>query len=315
MTRISPALLVLVLPFAAMAHAPNSYIRTSPIGSENPEVPKSKPAPVPMDGFHNLKPEEWVGERVIFASKSRSLQYYGYQSVHKPPESIVGLPYEPYVGKLAVIKEVTQEPHCHEVELETEDGERLTAQAFHGYINGIIFLRDIDLARERYLGKHFWLMSGTVSTADENGDETKDLPVKRFGRVLVKDVVTGWYNGAPVRFILETDDGKEGYLDLQVSGTNVSDTLREPNSFSEHLVTKDPRILFAKWGKRTLDAIAAEKVFVGMTTVQAKMSWGDPDKVNATTGSWGRHEQWVYGDSSYLYFENGKLTSMQNQAN
>lgn len=43
-------------------------------------------------------------------------------------------------------------------------------------------------------------------------------------------------------------------------------------------------------------------------------SWGEPDDINRTTGSWGTHEQWVYGeyDCDYLYFENGVLTSIQN---
>ena len=40
-------------------------------------------------------------------------------------------------------------------------------------------------------------------------------------------------------------------------------------------------------------------------------SWGQPDDINRSVGSWGVHEQWVYGDE-YLYFENGKLTSWQD---
>jgi len=33
--------------------------------------------------------------------------------------------------------------------------------------------------------------------------------------------------------------------------------------------------------------------------------------INRTTGSYGTHEQWVYG-GSYLYFQNGVLTTIQN---
>lgn len=40
-------------------------------------------------------------------------------------------------------------------------------------------------------------------------------------------------------------------------------------------------------------------------------SWGEPLDINTTTGSYGTHEQWVYG-TSYLYFENGILTTIQN---
>lgn len=41
-------------------------------------------------------------------------------------------------------------------------------------------------------------------------------------------------------------------------------------------------------------------------------SWGKPNSINRTTNKYGTHEQWVYGDGNYLYFENGVLTSIQN---
>lgn len=54
-------------------------------------------------------------------------------------------------------------------------------------------------------------------------------------------------------------------------------------------------------------------VYLGMTKQQVlDSSWGEPQKINTSIGSWGTHEQWVYGNGNYLYFENGKLTSIQN---
>ena len=40
-------------------------------------------------------------------------------------------------------------------------------------------------------------------------------------------------------------------------------------------------------------------------------SWGKPDDIHKSVGSWGIHEQWVYGHQ-YLYFEDGILTSWQD---
>ena len=40
-------------------------------------------------------------------------------------------------------------------------------------------------------------------------------------------------------------------------------------------------------------------------------SWGKPTKINKSVYSWGTTEQWVYPNYNYLYFENGKLTSIQ----
>lgn len=50
---------------------------------------------------------------------------------------------------------------------------------------------------------------------------------------------------------------------------------------------------------------------IGMTAPQVRASWGSPIDVNRTVGSWGVHEQWVYG-SHYVYFEDGILTSFQD---
>jgi len=67
---------------------------------------------------------------------------------------------------------------------------------------------------------------------------------------------------------------------------------------------------------RTIDAIIEGEVFMGMSTKQVLYSWGKPDDINRTVGSWGVHEQWVYdrGDysSQYLYFEDGELNSWQD---
>jgi len=62
---------------------------------------------------------------------------------------------------------------------------------------------------------------------------------------------------------------------------------------------------------RVRDCIMAGKVFLGMTKQQCQASWGRPVDINESVGSWGVHEQWVYGHQ-YLYFENGILTSWQN---
>jgi hypothetical protein len=53
---------------------------------------------------------------------------------------------------------------------------------------------------------------------------------------------------------------------------------------------------------------------IGMTAKQVRTStnWGEPASVNRTMVSGHTHEQWVYGDRQYLYFDNGRLTAIQN---
>lgn len=53
--------------------------------------------------------------------------------------------------------------------------------------------------------------------------------------------------------------------------------------------------------------------WIGMTEEQAiYCGWGRPSDVNRTITSGRVSEQWVYGDSGYLYFVNGRLTAIQN---
>jgi hypothetical protein len=66
------------------------------------------------------------------------------------------------------------------------------------------------------------------------------------------------------------------------------------------------------WSNIIWNSIRQQKIFLGMTKDMAILSWGNPDSINRTVGTWGVHEQWVYGDNVYLYFENGKITSWQD---
>lgn len=58
--------------------------------------------------------------------------------------------------------------------------------------------------------------------------------------------------------------------------------------------------------------IMNKQVRRGMTAEQCRASWGRPQDINRTTGSFGVHEQWVYDGYNYLYFEDGILTTIQN---
>lgn len=70
--------------------------------------------------------------------------------------------------------------------------------------------------------------------------------------------------------------------------------------------------LTRKYGKSTAELILSGRVRIGMTQAMCREAWGVPDDINRTSGSWGVYEQWVYGSGSYLYFENGVLSSIQN---
>lgn len=83
---------------------------------------------------------------------------------------------------------------------------------------------------------------------------------------------------------------------------------------------KEARGAVTKALQREKQIAAAEKarkkkegVSIGMSEQEVReSSWGRPESINRTTNAFGTREQWVYGGRNYLYFENGRLTSIQN---
>lgn len=69
-----------------------------------------------------------------------------------------------------------------------------------------------------------------------------------------------------------------------------------------------------EWSDDMIATTACNRVQIGMTQDQAIAGWGRPRDINRTSGTFGVHEQWVYGEygSGYLYFEDGVLTTIQN---
>jgi hypothetical protein len=140
------------------------------------------------------------------------------------------------------------------------------------------------------------------------------------------------------------DDGKVAFLETrrwilpedfkhlfknEYSGTEQHSSYED--TYEEYVLTASPSDIAATVSKRNSDIAEAEGktkkkaaaaaaawkarggVRIGMTQKQVLASnWGRPDSINKTTGSYGTHEQWVYGGRNYLYFENGILTTIQN---
>ena len=67
----------------------------------------------------------------------------------------------------------------------------------------------------------------------------------------------------------------------------------------------------ANWDNSIVELITDKKVKLTMSAEQVLLSWGKPQNINQSIGSYGVHEQWIYGSGQYLYFENNVLTNMQ----
>jgi hypothetical protein len=80
---------------------------------------------------------------------------------------------------------------------------------------------------------------------------------------------------------------------------------------SEAKIAERKARLLKKYGGSIGEKIIKGEIWLGMTNEMVQDSWGKPRSVNRSVGSWGIHEQWVYGNS-YIYIRNGTLTSWQD---
>lgn len=97
------------------------------------------------------------------------------------------------------------------------------------------------------------------------------------------------------------DENGQRYL-TKVTGTGFFEKLEK-----EMKAEQDKKDEFERQLAKKPDAA------IGMTKSQVrnKTNWGEPKYINTTTNRYGTHEQWVYDDYQYLYFDNGKLTTIQ----
>lgn len=61
-----------------------------------------------------------------------------------------------------------------------------------------------------------------------------------------------------------------------------------------------------------VETILSRSVRIGFTKEMCRLAWGAPEKINRTTTKWGTSEQWCYPSGNYLYFDDGKLSTIQN---
>lgn len=65
------------------------------------------------------------------------------------------------------------------------------------------------------------------------------------------------------------------------------------------------------WAADITRSVLERKIQIGMTDAQVRMAWGDPERIYETVTADSTSEQWTYPGATYLYFTNGRLTTIQ----
>jgi hypothetical protein len=263
---------------------------------------ESKPveaAPTPFP-YHPIG--SWVGKRFIFLPKPKGSESGTYEDFSRL------VTHQKYAGRVARVVTANDSGASAFIEFQMEDdGERLRVftVANKESVRGMAFLDDIENARKQWAGKTVWGKMLMISCYDEQSGAITMTAVKKFGPLKVVDVVPGWDEEKPARFKLETPDGKQGFVDLNLSGTNVQKEVRNLSRFEDHLLPENPKLKY-KWKADVWSAIEKGQVYPGMTEEQVKMSWGEPDKITRTAAG----EVWTY-TSGALVFKKGILSGSQ----
>lgn len=178
---------------------------------------------------------------------------------------------------------------------------------------------------KRYL---ILLLTGVViSSQAENMYTFKDSN----GQVLLTDVVN---NGKPagetfqkfaqtvkVTYYADTNaysfwhdtEKWENMTDKQILQSVENPTDKDGNAVEISSDEKQKNLQYAKEYiyERNLAKKPATKIGMTKNQVRNHTNWGEPNSINKTVTAQGTFEQWVYDDFQYLYFKNGKLTTIQ----
>ncbi len=142
-----------------------------------------------------------------------------------------------------------------------------------------------------------------------------DDTIEELEFYLIKDNLIFWDDfvaGADLREKRESIR-KDSLEKVKIADAKLSQEQRELRKINNEKKRIERLNKFVKkYGKEYGEIVTNYKVRIGMTKEMCEDSWGKPESINRTTNTYGTSEQWVYDGGNYLYFDNGKLSSIQN---
>lgn len=183
---------------------------------------------------------------------------------------------------------------------ETDDGTTLTYECKSNAdcirLPYLFNVKDIEIARIVLIGVKIW---GTRDTR---------FP---YSPLTIIGVGIGKSTKYQHEILVIDSQGEKHSLQTNLSLTNSLTLEDEDNLFIDHYKFSNPEKAFPRIPKSDWNLIRQGRIRIGMSKDACKLSWGEPDDINTSRGSWGVHEQWVYPRNKYVYFENGKLSAIQ----
>jgi hypothetical protein len=266
------------------------------------------------ENIYSYRPaDSWVGEKFIFHPKPKNLRQFRYVNIYLPEEQAKkGLEkhpaYEDCVGKTVTVFKVDfKDEDNFTVYLRSDsDGTEFKAVTDTGCIEGLVAMADIENARKAFNGKKLWYLKENILHYDEERDSYNAIYAPRYSHLEVIGIEPGWSNKTPVRFVLNNGYDQTGYVEINLSGTNVPKSVRAQDRLRDYFSIDNPK----NWSKITKSYVDKSMIRPGMTSGQVQMSWGAPVKIiNLPENT----EKWLYPYGDCLYFKNNKLEKITEE--
>lgn len=288
----------------AKAEPASPYIQSGSIGKK---TEKAEPKTMPNELSH-LKGAELIGQVFIFMPKLPKQQKDGY--LFGEVNLSRRLPYENYVGKMVKIVSFNSDldGNEHYGGQTEETGELIVMMSGKDEVKlpGLALKRDVDQAREKFIGKKVWLKDHRVYTYNEETDEMTPHFKPRFAEFTVQNVVLGT-RIAPVRFILEDAGGEVYFYDIYMSRSNTWGAASD--LFDYTFYEKNPRQIFSDWSDEAFRLVSLDQVKQGMTKTQVTFALGTPESVTASELGDIKLEMWHY-QSKVVTFNKGIVSGI-----
>jgi hypothetical protein len=273
----------------------------------------------------------WVGQQFLVLPQDTRLRNFGYVEFNKADGSGTAS-YDALAGKIVTVTEVRWEaarkfpsPTGWFVTLKADDTGSVyivrpvtlpTESPDDAAIDSLALLRDLTVARDKFLQRQFWIMRTWLPQLGENGAivPPDKVTFKQCTAVTVSDVLASYTAEHPVRIVVKNDAGQEGYFDIAMSPTNIRDAshlILGDAAMVQYLASSDPKLVH-KWPAKIWAAIEDGEVLLGMTAEQVRLSWREPKEISRTEITGGVREHWSYPDHRYLDLKNGTVTEVQN---
>lgn len=257
----------------------------------------------------------WTGEKLLFLPNPKKERYYHFSG--GKDVTAMFLEYGEAVGRIGTITGVRKGDGLNfYFDIKMDDngdlyvGRTFTADPSNALLEGVAFLRELTDARTALKGKTVWLTGGSLLTYDDRDGTKGRVFLKRFQPVMVEDVIAGWDMLTPVRLILKTFAGQEGFVDFAYSGDGRP-LFSRAFGMERVIGLSDPR-LSHRWSPAIWSAFEQDRAAVGMTPEQVTYLWGVPDSVHRITTQQTMGEQWSYQYHGLVSFTNGVVTALQN---